>query len=96
MASDSVHLGPTNYEDSTPEWASDAFAYRSPNKNPFLRFAYPRVKKGIIENILNWLGYVDMLPMKVANAITELFKTLFSKQVLLYRISLHAQKYKKV
>lgn len=52
-------------------------------------------KKGIIENILNWLGYVDMLPMKVANAITELFKTLFSK-VLLYRISLHAQKYKKV
>lgn len=36
-----------------------------------------------------------MLPMKAANAITELFKTLFSKQVLLYRISLHAQKYKK-
>lgn len=36
-----------------------------------------------------------MLPMKVANAITELFKTLFSKQVLLYRTSLHAQKYKK-
>ena len=28
-----------------PEWASDTFAYRSPNKNPFLRFAYPRVKK---------------------------------------------------
>ena len=44
MASDSVRLGPTNYEDSTPEWASDTFAYRSPNKNPFLHFAYPRVK----------------------------------------------------
>ena len=40
----SVRSGPTNYEDSTPEWASDTFAYRSPNKNPFLRFAYPRVK----------------------------------------------------
>ena len=45
MASDSVRSGPTNYEDSTPEWASDTFAYRSPHKNPFLRFAYPRVKK---------------------------------------------------
>ena len=45
LASDSVRSGPTNYEDSTPEWASDTFAYRSPNKNPFLRFAYPRVKK---------------------------------------------------
>ena len=44
MASDLVRLGPTNYEDSTPEWASDTFAYRSPNKNLFLRFAYPRVK----------------------------------------------------
>ena len=44
MASDSVRSRPTNYEDSTPEWASDTFAYRSPNKNPFLRFAYPRVK----------------------------------------------------
>ena len=38
MVSDSVRLGPTNYEDSTPEWASDTFAYRSPNKNQFLRF----------------------------------------------------------
>ena len=45
MASDSVRSGRTNYEDSTPEWASDTFAYRSPNKNPFLRFTYPRVKK---------------------------------------------------
>ena len=41
MASDSVRSGPTNYEDSTP----DTFAYRSPNKNPFLPFGYPRVKK---------------------------------------------------
>ena len=48
MASDSVRSGPTNYEDSTPEWASDTFAYRSPNKNPFLRFAYPRVKNHIL------------------------------------------------
>ena len=46
VASDSVRSGPTNYEDSTPEWASDTFAYRSPNKNPFLPFGYPRVKKG--------------------------------------------------
>ena len=49
MASDSVRSGPTNYEDSTPEWTSDTFAYRSPNKNPFLRFAYPRVKKDAID-----------------------------------------------
>ena len=47
MASDSVRSGPTNYEDSTPEWASDTFAYRSPHKNLFLRFAYPRVKNRI-------------------------------------------------
>ena len=44
MASDLVRLWPTNYEDSTPEWANDTFAYRSPNKNLFLRFSYPRVK----------------------------------------------------
>ena len=28
----------------------EPFAYRSPNKNPFLRFAYPRVKKKILSN----------------------------------------------
>ena len=49
MASDSVRSGPTNYEDSTPERASETFAYRSPNKNPFLRFAYPRVKNEFLE-----------------------------------------------
>ena len=45
MASDLVRSGPTNYKDSTPEWASETFAYRSPNKNPFLHFAYPRVNQ---------------------------------------------------
>ena len=49
MASDSVRSGPTNYEDSTPEWASDTFAYRSPNKNPFLPFGYPRVKNDSVK-----------------------------------------------
>ena len=55
MASDSAHSEPTNYEDSTPEWASDTFEYRSPNKNPFPRFAYPRVKKEFrIEELNTW------------------------------------------
>ena len=35
MASDSVRSGPTNYEDSTPEWASDTFAIAVPTKTRF-------------------------------------------------------------
>ena len=53
MASDSVRSGPTNYEDSTPEWASDIFAYRSPNKKGDI-FLLEEQYENFIATVTKW------------------------------------------
>ena len=48
------------------------FAYRSPNKNPFLRFAYPRVKKDpclILHNVVTPLTTLLVSEIKMAAQI---------------------------
>ena len=78
MASDLVRSGPTNYEDSTPEWASDTFAYRSPNKNPFLRFAYPRIKNAMMQTLA---GYINKVLLKIATGAHEFICNICSRLV---------------